>query len=303
MTQSQNDRSSSKPHDPAPRHRKLRISIEPDKARKTVAAGRDHLSRTKERVEATPVGGLWSRLRALDFMNEAFILAALLLLAFFPFLIVVSALANRSVARGLASRIGLNHQASEIVGHLFNSAATTSNALTAGSIVTLVFGAFAISGTLQALYEKIFSLDNRGMRDIHRLLVWVAITCLGSWGAGALARPIRNSDAGPVLLGIVSFVSVTLFFWWTMHFLLGARVSWRDLLPCALATAFCWIGLGVFSSFYFSNAVISNNRTYGEIGTIFTLMSWLIAVGVVVILGGVAGVMWNEWREKRRASQ
>jgi len=40
--------------------------------------------------------------------------------------------------------------------------------------------------------------------------------------------------------------------------------------------------------------VISNEHTYGPIGTIFALLSYLIAIGVVVILGAVAGRAWHE---------
>jgi len=40
--------------------------------------------------------------------------------------------------------------------------------------------------------------------------------------------------------------------------------------------------------------VISDEHTYGPIGTIFALLSYLIAIGVVVILGAVAGRAWND---------
>ena len=47
-------------------------------------------------------------------------------------------------------------------------------------------------------------------------------------------------------------------------------------------------------SLVFSAMVISNEHTYGPIGTIFALLSYLIAIGVVVILGAVAGRAWHE---------
>ena len=271
------------------------------RSREAIEKSRDRLTQVKGRAERSTAGSLWKRLTALDFMNQAFIFAALLMLCVFPFLIVVSALANRSVGQGLASHIGLNREASGIVSRLFASSSTTSNALTGGSITTLVFGAFTLSGALQGFYEQIFELERRGMRDLHRLLGWILIVCLFAWGAGLVGRPIRNASVGPVLLGVTSFVGLTLFFWWTMHFLLAGRVPWRDLLPSAVATAFCWIGLGVFSTYYFSSTIISNNRIYGTIGVIFALLSWLIAVGVVILLGAVAGVVWRQWRAERRA--
>jgi membrane protein len=50
----------------------------------------------------------------------------------------------------------------------------------------------------------------------------------------------------------------------------------------------------VIFSIIFSSLVISKNKTYGPIGVVFSLMSWLIAIGVVIILGAVVGVVWRE---------
>jgi membrane protein len=51
----------------------------------------------KERYSGSSAEYLWSRLDALDFMNQALVLAGTLLLCAFPFLLVASALAGRSV--------------------------------------------------------------------------------------------------------------------------------------------------------------------------------------------------------------
>jgi membrane protein len=45
--------------------------------------------------------------------------------------------------------------------------------------------------------------------------------------------------------------------------------------------------------------VISDNQKYGAIGVVFALMSWLIAIGVVIILGAIVGVVWQERRRDR----
>jgi hypothetical protein len=82
-------------------------------------------------------------------------------------------------------------------------------------------------------------------------------------------------------------------FWWTMHFLLAGRVPWRKLLLSAIATGACFAGLGVFSKFYFSSTIISDSRTYGTIGAVFGILTWLIAIAAVIILGAVAEVVWD----------
>ena len=50
----------------------------------------------------------------------------------------------------------------------------------------------------------------------------------------------------------------------------------------------------VVFSFIFSSTIISDDKKYGPIGIVFALMSWLIAIGVVIILGAVVGVVWRE---------
>ena len=52
------------------------------------------------------------------------------------------------------------------------------------------------------------------------------------------------------------------------------------------------MGLGVFASDYFSSTVVSDSHLYGSIGVVFTLVTWFIAIGAVLALGAVAGVVW-----------
>jgi membrane protein len=91
---------------------------------------------------------------------------------------------------------------------------------------------------------------------------------------------------------------MTPFFWWTMDFLLRGRIPWRRLFPAAIVTGVFYGGLGVFSRFYFSGTIISDSRTYGTVGAIFGIMTWLIAIGAVIILGAVAGVVWEDRKEQ-----
>ena len=43
-------------------------------------------------------------------------------------------------------------------------------------------------------------------------------------------------------------------------------------------------------------------RRYRPIGVVFALMSWLITIGVVIILGAVAGIVWQERNLSFRAA-
>jgi membrane protein len=84
------------------------------------------------------------------------------------------------------------------------------------------------------------------------------------------------------------------FWWFTMWLLLAGRVSWGRMFPPAIGTGLFWLGMEAAFSIFMSRMVISDDREYGPIGTVFSLMVFLVAIGVVVILGAVVGLVWQE---------
>ena len=248
----------------------------------------------KQRYAGSSAENLRNRLTAMDFINRGMLLAAVLLLCFFPFLIIVDALAGRTAVSGLARRLGLNPQAAADMSHLFASSSATSHAVTGLSYVFFVLGGIVAVSAVEELYERSFDLGHRGgMKNLLRQLIWLGVL-IGAAQLAGLAGPWLRASGGPVLLGALGFVAVTAFWWFTMWLLLGGRISWRELLPAAIATGIFWIGMEIVFSLSFSGTVISDYKKYGEIGVVFALMSWLIAIGVVIILGAVAGVVWRE---------
>jgi membrane protein len=99
---------------------------------------------------------LWHELDAADFMNQAMLLAATLLLCAVPFFLVAAALTGRSAVSALTVRLGLSQQAAADVGHLFTSASATSNAVTGLSWVFFILGGIAAATGVQALYQRVF---------------------------------------------------------------------------------------------------------------------------------------------------
>ncbi len=247
----------------------------------------------KEKYAGSLAEDLWRRLDSMDFINRGMLFAATLLLCFFPFLIVVSALAGRSVVKTLARHTGLNSQAAAEVGHLFASSAATASAVVGTtSMVFFVLGGIAAATALQEIYERAFDLPHRGMKGILYLLAWLAVligaSLLTGWAAPGLRR-----FGGPVLLGVAGLVWSTGFWWFTMRILLTGRISWRKLFPAACATGVLYVGMELVFWLFFSGIVISDARKFGPIGIIFALLTYLIAVGVVVILGAVVGLVWQ----------
>lgn len=251
---------------------------------------------------------LWQRLDAVDFMNQAMLLAATLLLCFVPFVIVAAALAGRSIVVELSWRLGLSRHAAADLGHLFASTSATNAAVTGLSSVFFILGGLAAATAIQRLYQRVFGLDPRGARDKLLVVVWLALAVGWMVLGSAMGPGLRASS--PVLYWIVNIPAFIGFWWFAMWFLLAGRISWRRLYPCAVTTGAFWMGMLAAFSLFFSNMIISEYREYGAIGTVFAIMAFFIAVGVVIILGAAVGLMWQDrglsWaaavRKLRRAS-
>ena len=146
---------------------------------------------------------LWSRLNALDFINKGMLFAAVLLLCFFPFIIVANALAGQSAVTGLVRHLGLNQQAARDVSDLFTSSSATSNAVTGTAYVFFILGGIAAASAVQDLYERSFELESGGLKDIFRRFVWLVgdswlgLPCRRGRTVGAqCSRPLARGHSG-----------------------------------------------------------------------------------------------------------
>jgi membrane protein len=159
-------------------------------------------------------------------------------------------------------------------------------------------GTIAVGRSVEMSYEKAFDRPplSRG-KGWLRCTVWVVAISGVLIADGAIDTALRR-DAGSVVFGLVEFVLFTLLFWWSIHFLLAGRESWRAVRPAAIATGVFWVGLGVFAAFYFSTTIVDDSKTYGTIGVTFTLVTWFIAIGAVISLGAVAGAVWHKRRSR-----
>lgn len=254
----------------------------------------------RNRYEGSAAQDLAKRLGALDFLNWILIFGATLLLTVLPIILLLSSLASHKIDSDLARHLGLNREGSRIVGGLFTSAPVKFDS---GIVLSLLIGlasAIAVAITVQIIYEKAFDRPHRrSVANVLRSAVW-AVAVAGLLVAdGAISRELRGSPARSVVSAVVGLVGLTLFFWWTMHFLLAGREAWRQLFLPAVTTAVFWLGLGVFSHFYFSSTIISDSKLYGTIGVVFSLVTWFIAVGAVLMLGAVVGAVWQKRRSSR----
>ena len=104
---------------------------------------------------------------------------------------------------------------------------------------------------------------------------------------------------GRGLVFLLTFVTTTFFWWFSAYMLLYRQIPLRRLLPAGVATGACLTGLGVVSSFTFSDQVTSGQRSYGPAGVVIALITFLVGFGVCLHAGAVFGRMWNDWHDER----
>ena len=260
----------------------------------------DRGSHAVDWVRATAAGIFWSRLNTVDFMNSSLQFAALAVLCLFPFLIIFSAKSGGDARHALIARLGLDQQAARDVDQLMSSGRPAVTTLSIIGAAVVVFGAIGVASTLQLWYQRVYDQPpaRRLTRQLASRLLWLA----GLLGYLTIQDYtfIHLKHAGGARLPIyaATFVLAVPFYWWTPHVLLLGRVAWRRLYPAAIATAVCVTGLGVFSAHVFSPQIVSSHADYGSIGVVIVLLSYLLALGVCIHLGAVAGRMWDERRSQ-----
>jgi hypothetical protein len=141
---------------------------------------------------------------------------------------------------------------------------------------------------IQAWYAAIFRTEVRGWKALARRVEWLA----GVFGFVALQVAIGRSIqplCGPVTAASAQFLLAVAFWWWSLHCMLSGQIPWRRLFLAGLATAACYIGLGVYIAYVASSSIVSNEAMYGPFGAVMTLVTAEIGLGVALQLGAVIG--------------
>jgi len=253
-----------------------------------------------ERFGKSAAGRYWAHLSTADFMNSSFAFAALAVLSAFPFLAVSSSVIGGDIRTAIAARMGLNPQATSDVNALIATGNQAVATLTWISGIVLVLGGIGMAATLSSWYHRIYERTHpKGLlrRLGYQAAGVVAFTLYISVQVELfdIARPV----GGRGLIFLLTFVTGTLFWWWSSYMLLYRRVPLRQMFPAGVATGACVTGLAVVSSFFFSDQVTSGQKSYGPAGVVIALITFLVGFGVCLHAGAVFGRMWNERQAER----
>ncbi|MFJ4846824.1 ribonuclease BN [Streptomyces sp. NPDC088733] len=221
----------------------------------------------------------------LELLHRAMGFAALGMVTLVPLLIVVAAAVpfqQAGFAQWIVDGMGLSPTPSEAVRKLF---AAPRRVLSSTSVLSLVLlGLFGLSfaAAVEVGYLRIWELPPAPWHQLWRRAVWLVALTAYLFAEAQSGTVLREGLPAAFVRVALTLVLGVLFFWWAQHFLLAGRISWGALLPGAILTVAGLVGLRIFSSLVFSPLIVTNAVSYGAVGTVLIVQSWLIGVGYVV---------------------
>ncbi|MED4604000.1 YihY/virulence factor BrkB family protein [Paenibacillus validus] len=230
-----------------------------------------------------------------------------LILSFFPFLIFVAALLSftRFSAIDALERLSLflpemsNQTISEV---LYEIEQTRSGSLLSFGLIAALWSASnGVNAIIKGLNKAYDEEENRpfwlvrSMSLLTTVVLAVAILLsfsmlvfgrmIGEWIYHTAHLPGDFSQ----LWGWVQY-AIPLVVLWTMFVLLysylpNVRLGYKAVIPGAIFATGGWIVVSMLFSFYV-NHFDSYSRTYGSIGGIIVLLTWLYLSSMIILLGG-----------------
>ncbi|MFZ3495275.1 YhjD/YihY/BrkB family envelope integrity protein [Streptomyces sp. 5.8] len=241
----------------------------------------------------TPLlGRLLEQLATVRVLDCATRLAAQAFLGAVPAVFVIAALApewlQEQLVTSIRTTLGLQDAALDQVRSVYSAVDTTAVASTGGvGILVTLLSATACSRALQKTCERAWHLPKAKARvAAWRWLAWLVV-----WLVALLFQGLVQTafGTGRITGFTLAVATGTLLWWWTQYLLLGSRIPWLPLLPGALLAGFGEQLLTVASRVYMPHAVDRSLQEFGSLGSVFVLLSWLIAFFIVITLAITVG--------------
>ncbi|GAA2300378.1 YihY/virulence factor BrkB family protein [Streptomyces kunmingensis] len=244
-------------------------------------------------VGAVPplVGRVLQQLVHVNLLDMATRLAAQAFLAALPMLIAVTSFCpppvRRQMQRSLQTMLGSDGAVVAKAEQLTGGGDTALHNWGFAGVLVALLSATSFTRALQRLCERAWHLPRSGVRLAAWrwaawLLVWLSVLVV----QGALHKAF---GVGAVLGIPLQCATVTLMCWWTQHLLLAGRVAWPALLPGAVLTGAGVVAFTLLSQLWLPRALHMSLNRYGTLGSVFTLLSWLIVYFTVVVFGIAVG--------------
>jgi membrane protein len=266
-----------------------------------MTAGRMPRNRPLWPVDAImAIGRDWlGRFIAVQGVDRAMAIGAQAYTALIPLLIVYSAVLPKSdsFADALIDRFELKGSSADSVRMAFAPSGTVQSGVTVLGAVLLIISALSFTRGMQRLYEGAFGLPTRGMRNTTWGLLWLVVVCLASF-----VRPHVLGGLNGRIETVASLASAAALWLVTPYLLLGRRLHWQRLAPVAVLSTIGMTGVGIWSVLWLPHTIGSSASQFGVIGIGFALLTWLVAIGGVLVVATTGGAMVADRLDARKAT-
>ncbi|GAA1962492.1 YhjD/YihY/BrkB family envelope integrity protein [Kitasatospora viridis] len=233
----------------------------------------------------------WRLGRQVELLERSMAFAALCFVTLVPLLVVIAAASpihGDGVADWITDALGLSSRASRPVRELFVSRRQVLTTTTGFGLAALAVFGVSLMASMQRAMERIWHLRpapwHAAWRQVLGLAGLVGYILVAAWSGLPWPHTVQ-----PYLRICATVLGGLALFWWLPRLLLFKRVRWRALLPGSVATMAALAGLRVFSQLVFAPLIVSNALSYGAVGTVLVVQSWLVGVGFTVYAGAVLG--------------
>ncbi|MGY1699401.1 YhjD/YihY/BrkB family envelope integrity protein [Geodermatophilus sp. SYSU D00766] len=228
--------------------------------------------------------------------DRALGLAAQAFVATVPTMVVVSSLSGgtgSALADRVVARFGLSGDTADLVREALRPPADTG--VTVWGICLLVVSGVGFTRALQRAFRAAWRVPRspgwRGWVGGVGGALAVAAVVVAGLGVTALVEGFQG--AGPVAFVARAFLSGVLWLV-AIRLLLGWSLPWQPFLPGAVVAGAGTAAVWVVSEVWLPRAFISQAGSYGLVGIVVVLISWLILIALLLVCAAVVSAeLWH----------
>jgi membrane protein len=228
-------------------------------------------------------------------VERALALGSKLFTAVVPAAILVSALLSSpdALPNRLIDGFSLTGTGADAVRQLFEvpsgPAGATVNVI---GVLVLVYSLVSFARALQRLYEDAWHLP--ALRTgVAWGIVWLAAFAVYFSLTTPISR-VLHSHGFTVSAFLVSIIGGAVLWSITPAILLGRRVPLRALRRGGITTAILLTLFNIGTRIYIPHSMNTNITRYGLVGATLTILSWLFAFSLVLVVSAAAGAVLSE---------